>query len=334
MKPNPVSESDHFSGPLDAPLTLIEYGDYECPFCAKAYPVIEKVRESFGDKLCFVYRHVPKSGAKSFAKQMAEAAEFAASTGQFWSMHEALFTQPDWRDLEQLVSRPRPSGSIPKRVVRRSWNEPSPSVCAKSRWRPSGAASSARLLSSSTESATRTGWRRSRSRARSKPRWPRKLRPGATPSYSFGRSSKDSTAKVTTGSVLPLTAVARHWPHGEAVVERLSHRFGHQNVDAVRSRETLHARREVHCVADHRKLRQVIAAHHPGNGSPRVDADAEGKARQPALGERSVVLFERRPASTVRRAPHPPPATGCDRTSRKAPSGRRPSNARGVRGAR
>jgi len=104
VKPTPVSESDHFSGPLDAPLTLIEYGDYECPFCAKAYPVIEKVRESFGSKLCFVYRHVPKSGAKSFAKQMAEAAEFAASTGQFWAMHAALFSQSDPCDLDRLVS--------------------------------------------------------------------------------------------------------------------------------------------------------------------------------------------------------------------------------------
>ncbi len=103
MNPNPASEGDHCNGRLDSPLTLIEYGDYECPFCVKAFPVIEKVRARFGDKLCFVYRHVPKSGAKSFSKQAAEAAEFAASHGKFWEMHEALFTHPDWRETDQLI---------------------------------------------------------------------------------------------------------------------------------------------------------------------------------------------------------------------------------------
>jgi protein-disulfide isomerase len=99
---------------LDAPLTLIEYGDYECPFCAKAFPIIEKVRARFGDRLCFVYRHVPKSGAKSFAKQAAEAAEFASSQGRFWEMHEALFTHPDWREIEQLVAAAKSIGLDPE----------------------------------------------------------------------------------------------------------------------------------------------------------------------------------------------------------------------------
>jgi protein-disulfide isomerase len=103
VKPAAVTETDHVAGPPDAPLTLIEYGDYECPFCVRAYPVIGKVRKELGDKLCFVYRHVPKAGGKSFAKQAAEASEFAASQGRFWEMHEALFTHPDWREIEQLV---------------------------------------------------------------------------------------------------------------------------------------------------------------------------------------------------------------------------------------
>lgn len=110
MKPTPVSDSDHCRGPLNAPLTLIEYGDYECPFCVKAFPVIEKVRARLGDKLCFVYRHVPRSRGANFAKQAAEAAEFAASQGRFWEMHEALFTHPDWREVEQLLSAAKSIG--------------------------------------------------------------------------------------------------------------------------------------------------------------------------------------------------------------------------------
>jgi protein-disulfide isomerase len=110
VTPNPISANDHSAGPLDAPLTLIEYGDYECPFCVKAFPIIEKVRSRFGDKLCFVYRHVPKSRATSFAKQAAEAAEFAASQDRFWQMHEALFTHPDWRETSELVEAAKSIG--------------------------------------------------------------------------------------------------------------------------------------------------------------------------------------------------------------------------------
>ncbi|HEY5374371.1 MAG TPA: DsbA family protein [Polyangiaceae bacterium] len=103
MKPSPVSAHDHIDGPADAPITLIEYGDYECPFCVKAYPVLESVRQTFHGKLRFVYRHVPKSGAQGFAKQAAEASEFAASRGKFWAMHAELFANGEQHDLEQLV---------------------------------------------------------------------------------------------------------------------------------------------------------------------------------------------------------------------------------------
>ena len=114
MNPAAVTESDHCIGPNDAPLTLIEYGDYECPFCVKAFPVLEKIRARFGDRVRLVYRHVPRSRAQSFAKQAAEAAEFAASHGRFWEMHQALFTNPDWREVEQLVSAARSIGLDPE----------------------------------------------------------------------------------------------------------------------------------------------------------------------------------------------------------------------------
>jgi protein-disulfide isomerase len=83
-------------------VTLIEYGDYECPYCVKAFPVLEAMRAKFGGKLRFVFRHVPKSG-KTFDKQAAEASEFAAAQGKFWPMHAQLFALDGRHDLEQLV---------------------------------------------------------------------------------------------------------------------------------------------------------------------------------------------------------------------------------------
>jgi len=103
MNPTPITEHDHTDGPSDAKVTLIEYGDYECPFCVKAYPVIEAVRAAYSGKLRFVYRHVPKSRADGFSKQTAEASEFAAASGKFWQMHGQLFTHPDRHDADHLV---------------------------------------------------------------------------------------------------------------------------------------------------------------------------------------------------------------------------------------
>ena len=74
MNPSPVTEHDHVQGPETAPVTLIEYGDYECPFCVKAHPVIQGALAEFGDRVRFVFRHVPKSANKGFEKQPAEAA--------------------------------------------------------------------------------------------------------------------------------------------------------------------------------------------------------------------------------------------------------------------
>ena len=102
MKPSPIVEHDHVDGPADAPVTLIEYGDYECPYCVKAFSVIERVRQTFGSKLRFVFRHVPKSG-QAFDKQAAEASEFAAAQGKFWPMHAQLFALDGHHDLEQLL---------------------------------------------------------------------------------------------------------------------------------------------------------------------------------------------------------------------------------------
>jgi protein-disulfide isomerase len=87
----PVSERDHIQGPDDAPATLLEYGDYECPFCGAAYPIIKQVQAQMGDRLRFVFRNFPITTSHPHAEQAAEAAEAAAVQGQFWPMHDLLY---------------------------------------------------------------------------------------------------------------------------------------------------------------------------------------------------------------------------------------------------
>ncbi|MGD0137448.1 MAG: DsbA family protein [Tepidisphaeraceae bacterium] len=87
----PVTERDHAIGPASAPFTIVEYGDYECPDCLNAVPVIEEVRKNLGDRLRFVFRHFPQSSIHPHASAAAQAAEAAAEQGKFWEMHQALF---------------------------------------------------------------------------------------------------------------------------------------------------------------------------------------------------------------------------------------------------
>lgn len=87
----PVTEKDHAVGPPTAPITIVEYGDYECPTCLNAVPVVQQVRKSLGDRLRFVFRHFPRSSIHPHASAAAEAAEAAAEQGKFWEMHQVLF---------------------------------------------------------------------------------------------------------------------------------------------------------------------------------------------------------------------------------------------------
>jgi protein-disulfide isomerase len=89
----PVSERDHIQGPAEAPLTLVEYGDFQCPYCGAAYPVVKRVQKALGKKLRFVFRNFPLTGAHPYAMVAAEAAEAAALQGKFWEMHDLLFEQ-------------------------------------------------------------------------------------------------------------------------------------------------------------------------------------------------------------------------------------------------
>ena len=88
----PVSEDrDHIQGPSDAPVTLVEYGDYQCPYCGAAYPIIKEVQARMGDRLRFVFRNFPITTAHPQAEQAAEAAEEAGVQDRFWPMHDLLY---------------------------------------------------------------------------------------------------------------------------------------------------------------------------------------------------------------------------------------------------
>jgi Na+:H+ antiporter, NhaA family len=83
---------DHVRGRTDAPVTLVEYGDFQCPYCGEAYPAVLDLLERFGGKLRFVFRHLPLPDLHPHAPAAAEAAEAAAAQGHFWEMHDRLFT--------------------------------------------------------------------------------------------------------------------------------------------------------------------------------------------------------------------------------------------------
>src|SRR5271154_5130422 len=98
---DPVSEQDHAIGLPTARITIVEYGDYECPDCLNAVPILSEVRQSLGDQLRFVFRHFPQNSIHPHASAAAEAAEAAADQGKFWEMHELLFKhQRELADLD------------------------------------------------------------------------------------------------------------------------------------------------------------------------------------------------------------------------------------------
>lgn len=103
----PVTAVDHAIGPATAPVTLVEYGDYECPYTRAAYLSINELIESYGNTLRFVYRHFPISFLHSHAETAAEASEAAGAEGKFWEMHSVLLMNQDSLDPESLISYAR-----------------------------------------------------------------------------------------------------------------------------------------------------------------------------------------------------------------------------------
>lgn len=103
-----VNDRDHATGPADAPVTLVEYGDYECPDCGNAYPVIKRLLAEQGPRLRFVFRNFPLSNVHPHASVAAQAAEAAAAHGKFWEMHDLLYEHQknlDQYEMGQLALR-------------------------------------------------------------------------------------------------------------------------------------------------------------------------------------------------------------------------------------
>src|SRR5918911_5717755 len=115
----PVGPEDHVRGPADAPVTLVEYGDFECPFCGRAYPAVEALLRRLGDRVRFVYRHSPRP-EHPHARHAAEAAAAAAAQSEqgFWRMYYALFTHQQALDDASLARYAAESGLDVERFKR------------------------------------------------------------------------------------------------------------------------------------------------------------------------------------------------------------------------
>ncbi|HYH52607.1 MAG TPA: Na+/H+ antiporter NhaA [Solirubrobacterales bacterium] len=103
LSPAVDPERDHIRGPADAPLTLIEFADFECPFCGRATGMVRELRERFGDELRYVLRHLPLIDVHPHAELAAEAMEEAAVQGKFWELHDKLFDHQDELEIEDLL---------------------------------------------------------------------------------------------------------------------------------------------------------------------------------------------------------------------------------------
>jgi protein-disulfide isomerase len=99
----PVSGRDHIRGPQSAEVSLVEYGDFECPYCRAAEPIVAGLIQAFGDQLSVTFRHFPLSEVHPHARHAAEVAEAAAAQGKFWEMHDLLFARQDTLDDADLL---------------------------------------------------------------------------------------------------------------------------------------------------------------------------------------------------------------------------------------
>ncbi|MGJ9419355.1 DsbA family protein [Massilia sp. CMS3.1] len=97
-----IEEHDHLRGSCDAQVTLVEYGDFECPYCARAHAALSELMQEHGERVALVYRHLPLGDVHPFATPAAEAAEAAGAQGKFWEMHDALFENQGRFDEDAL----------------------------------------------------------------------------------------------------------------------------------------------------------------------------------------------------------------------------------------
>ena len=99
----PISSRDHIKGPARAAVTLVEYGEFQCPHCGQAYWILKDIEDSYGNDLRFVFRNFPLTEIHPFAMLAAEAAEAADAQGMFWEMHGMLYENQDALDLASIL---------------------------------------------------------------------------------------------------------------------------------------------------------------------------------------------------------------------------------------
>jgi len=114
----PDPERDHTSGSSDGSIKLLEYGDYECPFCGEAQPIVKEIQWRLGDDLLFAFRHFPLTNIHPHAEHAAEAAEAASGQGNFWGMHDLLFENQGALENEDLLAYAGELGLDQTRLVR------------------------------------------------------------------------------------------------------------------------------------------------------------------------------------------------------------------------
>jgi protein-disulfide isomerase len=113
----PIPGRDHIQGPVDAPIQLVEYGDYECPYCGQAYPVVKAIQERLGNRLCFAFRNFPLTNMHPHAEGAAEAAEAAGEQARFWEMHDLLYENQEALEVEDLAKYAADLGLDARRLI-------------------------------------------------------------------------------------------------------------------------------------------------------------------------------------------------------------------------
>jgi protein-disulfide isomerase len=112
----PLGDRDHVDGPPDAPLELVMYGDFQCPFCSAAQPILRRVRDRLDGRLRFAFRHFPLTEVHPDAQRAAEASEAAAAQGAFWPMHDALYAAGGALGLDAVLAAAAGLGLDAERV--------------------------------------------------------------------------------------------------------------------------------------------------------------------------------------------------------------------------
>src|SRR6478672_8470430 len=113
----PDPKRDHISGSADGSIKLLEYGDYECPFCGDVQPIVKEIQRRLGHDLLFVFRNFPLANIHPHAEHAAEAAEAASEQGRYWEMHDILYENQDALDDESLAQYALDLGLDARRVI-------------------------------------------------------------------------------------------------------------------------------------------------------------------------------------------------------------------------